>query len=103
MQGTDALLPKIVTEMFDLRDMYKQKMRDASSENERNGWNTLQLAVKRVMASFYGMTASAHWGWSDFDIASAITACGRRAIKFLMEESENQGYDALYGIQTRPL
>ena len=97
VQGTDALLPKIVTEMFDLRDMYKQKMRDASSENERNGWNTLQLAVKRVMASFYGMTASAHWGWSDFDIASAITACGRRAIKFLMEESENQGYDALYG------
>jgi DNA polymerase elongation subunit (family B) len=97
MQGTDALLPKIVNEMFDLRDMYKQKMREASSENERNGWNTLQLAVKRVMASFYGMTASAYWGWSDFDIASAITACGRRAIKFLMEESENQGYSSLYG------
>ena len=97
IQGTDALLPKIVNEMFDLRDMYKQKMREASSENERNGWNTLQLAVKRVMASFYGMTASAYWGWSDFDIASAITACGRRAIKFLMEESENQGYSSLYG------
>jgi DNA polymerase I len=72
-------------------------MREASTENERNGWNTLQLAVKRVMASFYGMTASAYWGWSDFDIASAITACGRRAIRFLMEESEKQGYNSLYG------
>jgi DNA polymerase I len=72
-------------------------MREASTENERNGWNTLQLAVKRVMASFYGMTASAYWGWSDFDIASAITACGRQAIKLLMEESQNQGYNALYG------
>ena len=96
-QDTDALLPKIVNEMFDLRDMYKKKMRNALSENERNGWNTLQLAVKRVMASFYGMTASAYWVWSDFDIASAITACGRRAIKALMEESEKAGYKALYG------
>lgn len=96
-QGVPALLPSIVTEMFELRDEYKKKMREASTENERNGWNTLQLAVKRVMASFYGMTASAYWGWSDFDIASAITACGRQAIKFLMEESQNQGYNALYG------
>ncbi len=97
IQGCDALLPSIVTEMFELRDMYKKKMRESETEDERNGWNTLQLAVKRVMASFYGMTASAHWGWSDFDIASAITACGRQAIRFLMEESENQGYSALYG------
>ena len=96
-QGVDALLPTMVTEMFELRDEYKKKMREASTENERNGWNTLQLAVKRVMASFYGMTASSHWGWSDFDIASAITACGRRAIRFLMEESDKQGYSSLYG------
>ena len=96
-QDVPALLPKIVTEMFELRDEYKKKMREAPTENERNGWNTLQLAVKRVMASFYGMTASAYWGWSDFDIASAITACGRRAIKALMEESEKAGYKALYG------
>ncbi len=96
-QDIPALLPKIVTEMFELRDEYKKKMRESATENERNGWNTLQLAVKRVMASFYGMTASAYWGWSDFDIASAITACGRRAIKALMEESEKAGYKALYG------
>ena len=97
VQGVDALLPSIVTEMFEKRDEYKRKMREAATESERNGWNTLQLAVKRVMASFYGMTASAYWGWSDFDIASAITACGRQAIRFLMSESEAQGYDALYG------
>lgn len=96
-QGEPGLLPRIVTEMFDLRDMYKRKMKEAATETERKGWNTMQLAVKRVMASFYGMTASAHWGWCDFDIASAITACGRRAIKFLLEESQAQGYEALYG------
>jgi len=43
------------------------------------------------------MCASTHWGWSAPAIASAITACGREAIRFLMEESEKQGYNALYG------
>ena len=96
-QDTPGLLPDIVNELFDLRAEYKNRMKQADDEIERSGWNTLQLAVKRVMASLYGMTASAHWGWSDFDIASAITACGRQAIRFLMEESERQGYNAVYG------
>lgn len=96
-QGEPGLLPRIVAEMFELRDHYKGLMKAAESPIERAGWNTLQLAVKRVMASFYGMTASPGWGWADYDIASAITACGRQAIKFLMEESEAQGYNAVYG------
>ena len=96
-QTDDALLPTIVTEMFELRDDYKQKMKEAETLIERAGWNTMQLAVKRVMASFYGMTASPGWGWADYDIAGAITASGRQAIKFLLEESESQGYNSLYG------
>ncbi|MEK9694239.1 MAG: DNA polymerase domain-containing protein [Candidatus Poseidoniales archaeon] len=96
-QSEKGLLPQIIEELFELRDDYKQKMREASTENERNGWNTMQLATKRVMASLYGSVANAYWGWCDFDIASAITACGRQAIKFLMEESANQGYNSLYG------
>jgi DNA polymerase elongation subunit (family B) len=96
-QDVDALLPSMVTELFEVRDQYKKNMKEAPTESERNGWNTLQLAVKRVMASLYGATASPYWGWCDFDIASAITACGRQAIKGLMEESENAGYKALYG------
>lgn len=96
-QGEPGLLPRIVTEMFTLRDAYKEKMKNSTTPVERAGWNTMQLAVKRVMASFYGMTASPGWGWADYDIASAITASGRQAIKFLLEESEAQGYNSLYG------
>jgi len=96
-QSEKGLLPRIVTEMFELRDEYKSKMKKAETSIERAGWNTMQLATKRVMASLYGMAASEYWGWCDFDIASAITACGREAIKFLMEESGEQGYEALYG------
>ena len=96
-QGEPGLLPRIVTEMFELRDEYKANMKSATTDSERSGWNTMQLATKRVMASLYGMAASEYWGWCDFDIASAITACGREAIKFLMQESREQGYEPLYG------
>ena len=96
-QSKKGLLPQIVEEMFELRDEYKRRMREAETSVERAGWNTMQLATKRVMASLYGMVASSYWGWCDFAIANAITACGREAIKFLMEESEAQGYEALYG------
>ena len=96
-QDKKGLLPSIVSEMFELRDEYKRRMREAKDDTERAGWNTMQLATKRVMASLYGMCASTAWGWAAPDIASAITACGREAIRFLMEESEAQGYDALYG------
>lgn len=96
-QGKPALLPRIVTELVKLRDEYKGNMKTTSDPIERSGWNTMQLAVKRCMASLYGMCASTYWGWAAPDIASAITACGREAVKFLMEESEKQGYNALYG------
>lgn len=96
-QDENALLPRIVTEMFELRDHYKSLMKSAVDPIEKAGWNTMQLAVKRVMASFYGMVTDPHWGWNDYAIGKAITACGRQAIMFLMEESENQGYNAVYG------
>ncbi len=73
-QSKKGLLPQIVEEMFELRDEYKRRMREAETPTERAGWNTMQLATKRVMASLYGMVASAHWGWGYFDIANAITA-----------------------------
>jgi len=96
-QSKRGLLPTIVEELFEVRDAYKKNMRAAETKSERSGWNTMQLAVKRVMASLYGMCASTHWGWAAPAIASAITSRGRESIRFLMEESEAQGYSALYG------
>ena len=96
-QTKKGLLPQIVEEMFELRDDYKAKMKEAKTQHERDGWNTMQLAVKRVMASFYGMVTDPHWGWNDYTIGRAITACGREAIMFLLEESERQGYHPVYG------
>jgi len=76
-----GLLPKAVLELKDLRDIYKKHMRDATSDAEYVKWNNNQMAVKRLMASFYGIIGYQGFGWADVDLAASITASAREAIR----------------------
>ena len=96
-QDKEGYLPAIVREMFALRGELKKNMRDAKTEEERSGWNTFQMAVKRVMASMYGMTASAGYGWGNITVAQTITSVGREAIHLLLRECESLGYNPVFG------
>tara|TARA_R110000824_G_scaffold171821_1_gene349485 strand:+ start:4728 stop:6401 length:1674 start_codon:yes stop_codon:yes gene_type:complete len=80
---TDKLgvLPKAVQELKTLRDSYKLKMREAETEDEYNKWFNNQMAVKRLMASFYGIIAYQGFGWSNVILAASITASAREAIR----------------------
>ena len=75
-----GLLPKAVLELKTLRDEYKSKMRK-SRGLEYAKWNMNQMAVKRLMASFYGIIAYKGFGWYDVDVAASITASAREAIR----------------------
>ena len=94
---TKGLLPEVVDYLFDFRAECKQKMRDAETKEERAAWNTTQSAVKRVMASLYGMTAHNGFGWADTDIAHTILSEGRRCIRLLDSVATRLGYNVLYG------
>lgn len=96
-QSEKGVLPQIVDYLFDYRDVCKKNMRDAKTKEERAAWNTTQSAVKRVMASLYGMTAHAGYGWADMDIAETILSEGRRCISLLDSVATNMGYNVLYG------
>ena len=96
-QGEKGILPTIVDYLFEYRDVCKQNMRDAKTKQERAAWNTTQSAVKRVMASLYGLTAHAGYGWADMDIAETILSEGRRCIALLDTVATNMGYNVIYG------
>ena len=97
-QTQKGLLPEVITYLFDYRDECKAKAVDQElTLEERGAWRTTEKAVKRVMASLYGMTAHAGFGWADADIATTITSEGRRAIHMLSKYAENRGYETLYG------
>ena len=76
-----GLLPKAVLELKELRNEYKMKMKESESKSEYVKWNNKQLAVKRLMASFYGIIAYQGFGWADVDLAASITASAREAIR----------------------
>ena len=96
-QSEKGVLPQIVDYLFDYRDVCKKNMREAETKEERAAWNTTQSAVKRVMASLYGLTAHAGYGWADMDIAETILSEGRRCISLLDSVATNMGYNVLYG------
>lgn len=78
-----GLLPRAVLELKELRNDYKRKMREARENNtgEYQKWYNNQMAVKRLMASFYGIVAFQGFGWADVDLAASITASAREAIR----------------------
>jgi len=96
-QTEKGILPKIVDYLFDYRAICKQNMRDAETKEQRAAWNTTQSAVKRVMASLYGMCAHIGFGWADLDIATTILSEGRRCISLLDSVATRMGYNVLYG------
>ena len=78
-----GLLPRAVLELKELRNEYKRLMREARESNngEYAKWYNNQMAVKRLMASFYGIVAFQGFGWADVDLAASITASAREAIR----------------------
>ena len=81
--NTDELgvLPRAVIELRELRNDYKKRMRSANSKEEYQKWYNNQMAVKRLMSSFYGVLAFQGFGWADVDLAASITASAREAIR----------------------
>ena len=79
-----GLLPKAIATLKPLRKEYKIKMLEALKSNNKKEyvkWNSMQMATKRLLASFYGVVALNGFGWNDTDLAASITASAREAIR----------------------
>ena len=76
-----GLLPQAVLDLKVLRNKYKKMMKESSNKSDYVKWNNNQLAVKRLMASFYGIVAFQGFGWDDVYLAASITASAREAIR----------------------
>jgi len=76
-----GLLPRAVLELKELRNSYKKNMKNAKTEDDYRKWYNNQMAVKRLMASFYGIIGYTGFAWADVDLAASITASAREAIR----------------------
>ncbi|NCC71493.1 DNA polymerase II, partial [bacterium] len=81
-----AILPKLIEELYELRDLAKK-------ENDSIKSYTLKI----TMNSFYGAMASAKSRFHNRDVGGAITSFGRFILNKAKEFAEDKGYDVIYG------
>ena len=86
-QEQKGILPEVVDYLFEERQILKD-----------SGEKILEKAVKRVMASLYGLTAeSLGHGMADIAIADTILSNARHSIDRLRHHSSELGYPVLFG------
>ena len=79
-----GLLPRSLIDLKELRGEYKKYMKESRKAGDKEAvvmWNNNQMAVKRLMASFFGILAFKGFGWANVDLAASITASAREAIR----------------------
>jgi DNA polymerase elongation subunit (family B) len=84
-----GLIPTIVEKLFNDRKKYKK----LSFEYFKNGdavngqyYDGLQLIIKILINSFYGVLANPHFIFYDVDNARAVTRAGRQIIRFVSKK-----------------
>ena len=92
-----GLLGRQMDKMTSLRNEYKERMKNASSDGERRMYDGLQYATKSLVASMYGVAGDSKCGFYHPDIAASITYTSRQTLYRLRDECEALGMPAIYG------
>ena len=90
----------MVLELDVKRDEYKALLKEAEANGDKvaaRKWNAMQLSVKRMRASFYGIMAFEKFSWHDADIAKTITMGGRNALLSIKKKAEEEGFRVVFG------
>ena len=80
-----------------MRDEYKKELKNATTEEDKRKWDSAQMATKRVVNALYGVLAKDGYGWGDMEMAAAITASARHAMRSVAFEAQKLGYEVIYG------
>lgn len=93
----EGLVPRLLRELMDQRDIVKKEMKSASSEEEKDYLDGVQGAIKILMNTFYGVLASSFWRFTNVEIGGAVTAFARNTITTLIDKLKDEDYKVIYG------
>ncbi len=93
-----GIIPGIVEQLINERDLVKKEMRKTKDENKRRELDAKQFALKTMANAFYGYTGYTRAKVYVLDIANAITSCGRFLIQKTRDIVEkDKRYKVIYG------
>jgi DNA polymerase elongation subunit (family B) len=92
-----GILPQAVLTLMKMRDEYKTKRKNAKNDDEYRKWDSAQMATKRGVNALYGVLAKDGYGWGDMEMAQAITASAREAMRSVAFKAIDLDYEVIYG------
>jgi DNA polymerase elongation subunit (family B) len=93
----EGLLPKVIRILLESRDKLKVLMKNSTDPNEKDGYNSIQYALKTVTNAFYGVFVSVAFKLYDPFVAASITEGGRENINRMVEYLQEKNYILRYG------
>ena len=74
------------------------KFRDERFRQEELGNTSMQLAIKNLINSIYGLFGTDFFEFTDYRVAELTTAFGRKVLQYMKETAkEVYGFDVTYG------
>lgn len=91
----EGIVPRCLKDMLIYRKDVRDKMRTATTNEEKEYLDGLQYAIKVCMNSVYGTFVSPYYRFSDRQIGETITAVARERIKSVIDRLEKDGYKVI--------
>jgi DNA polymerase elongation subunit (family B) len=92
----DGILVQLVRKYTELRKYYKEQKKLHEKMEDYKVWQLREFAVKKLLASMYGVCAFVGFRWFDNDVANAITGAGRNCLMFTKDICEKDGYEIVF-------
>lgn len=82
----EGIIPGLLTRWYSDRKTMQRKLKEATTQEDREYWDKRQLVRKILLNSAYGALLNAHCRFYDKRIGQSVTLCGRQIVKHMMSQ-----------------
>jgi DNA polymerase elongation subunit (family B) len=83
---TEGVIPGLLTRWYSDRKVMQKKLREATTDADKEYWDKRQLVRKILLNSAYGALLNAHCRFYDKRIGQSVTLTGRQIVKHMMSQ-----------------
>jgi DNA polymerase elongation subunit (family B) len=101
----EGIIPGLLSRWYSDRKTMQRKLKESTTQEDREYWDKRQLVRKILLNSAYGALLNAHCRFYDKRIGQSVTLCGRQIVKHMMSqineivqgEYNHEGHAIVYG------
>jgi len=82
----EGVVPGLLTRWYSDRKDMQKKLKEATTDADREYWDKRQLVRKILLNSAYGALLNEHCRFYDKRIGQSVTLCGRQIVKHMMSQ-----------------